>query len=136
MRRGTTMKPSSYKGRNTMTRAQKLTKSNNPRYMSKKNDLTRRQKYKLEKMNLQNERAAVNAKQDTIRAIGSAFAQNFAPSTATAGFSIANNAYRDAKDKRDSTPINNLISGGSNKAGTSNDEEINEDVMPGGNQVR
>lgn len=119
-----------------MTKAQKLTKSNGPRYMSKKNDLTKRQKYKLEKMNLQNERAAVNAKQDTIRAIGTAFAQNFAPGTASAGFSLANNAYRDAKAKRESNPVNNLISGGSNKAGTSNEEEINEDVMPGGNQVR
>lgn len=134
MKKRATNRPTSYRSRSKMTKAQKLTKSKNPRYVSKKDDLTRSQKYKLEKMHLQNERAAVNAKQDTIRAIGSAFAQNIAPGAASAGFSLADNVYRDNKAKNE--PINNLITGGSNRAGTSNDEELNEDVMPGGNQVR
>ena len=124
-----TSRPKTYRRRQKMSKAQQLTKSSNPRYMSKKNDLTRRQKYKLEKMHLNNERAAMNAKQDTIRAIGAAFAENLAPGTASAGFSIANNLA--TKDE----PVNNLIKGGSNQAGTSNDEEIN-DVMPGGSVVR
>lgn len=130
MARKPTSKPKAYRNRSTMSKAQKITKSNNPRYIGNKNDLTRRQKYKLEKMNLQNERAAVNAKQDTIRAIGSAFAQNLAPGTASAGFAAVNNLT-----KRE-TPVNNLISGGSNQAGTSNDEEAQEDVMPGGSVLR
>ena len=101
--------------------------------------LTNRQAYKLEKRSLMNERAGLETKPELIKAAGQALAMNIAPATSSYGATAGTSKIIEAANKNNTVnkSVSNLINGGVDQAGTSNDEEIEDfDSLPGGANIR
>lgn len=100
--------------------------------------LTAKQAYKLEKRSLVNERAGLETKPELIKAAGQALSMNITPATTSYAATAGTSKILDSSNKRNTSEksINDLINGGVDQAGRDNDEEMIDDTLPGGANIR
>lgn len=97
--------------------------------------LSSKQAYKLEKMSLRNERAGLETKPELIKAAGQALSMNITPATSSYAASAGASKVIDSANKNNNS-VNQLINGGANQADRDNDEEMVDDTLPGGANIR